>query len=289
MRVYAEEFKKIYNPSVGEDKPWYINDHTLIRNEKGWHLFGITHEEPANAVNEVLCAHAFSPDLLHVPFEKIKPSFRAEKEAAERHFWAPHVIAVDGLYYMYYCAGSLEGSDTYRIHLATSSDLMHWTRHEANPMVIDGFDARDPMLLRVDGRWVMYYTCNSTPTGGNHCVAAVFSDDLTHWSDKKVVFTSSRVGTYGGPCESPFVEKVGDTYFLFIGAFDATIYADTAVFASKDPFFFREEDLVGRIPSHAAEIIRLGEEYYITHCGWGQGGVYPAKRHFERKVLDKSF
>lgn len=283
MRVYADEFKRIYDPSAGEDKPWYINDHTIIKSEKGWHLFGITHEEPAKPLEETVCANAFTPDLLNVPFGKMAPKFSAKREEGELHFWAPHVIKHDGVYYMFYCAGSLDGHDKYRIHLATSNDLENWTRHKDNPMLIDGFDARDPMVLRIDNRWVMYYTCNSTPQGGNHCVAAVFSDDLVHWSDKKIVFTSSLSGTFAGPCESPFVEKVGDTYFLFIGPLGGygVSYCDTAVYASKDPLCFSENNLVGRIPSHAAEVIKIEDDYYITHCGWGKGGVYLAKLHFE--------
>jgi hypothetical protein len=184
---------------------------------------------------------------------------------------------------MFYCAGSLEGHDRYRIHLATSPDLYLWTRSEANPLLIDGFDARDPMVIRVGDEWVMYYTCNSTPAGGNHCVATVRSKDLLHWDNKQVVYTDAITGTYGGPCESPFVEKVGDWYFLFIGPMGGygAGYCDTAVYASRDPFSFSPEMRVGNIPSHGAEVIRLDGKYYITHCGWGQGGVYLAELFFE--------
>ena len=285
MKVYADLFHKIYDPSVGENEKWYVNDHTIIKGEDGWHLYGITHREPSEPLEEILCAHATSPDILNVPFTKQPYPLCAEKEHRELHFWAPHVIKHDGLYYMYYCAGSLEGHDKYRLHLATSKDLVNWERHPENPLVIDGFDARDPMVLRVGNKWVMYYTCNSAPTGGNHCVAAVFSSDLIHWGDKRTVFTSDIVGTYGGPCESPFVEKVDDTYFLFIGAYSGHLgycgnYSDTAVYASKDPFNFGGEP-VGRILSHAAEVLKIDGQYYVTHCGWRQGGVYLAKLHFE--------
>ena len=45
--VSAGAFFRIYNPSVGEAGPWYINDHSFIRGSDGiWHLFGITHPEP---------------------------------------------------------------------------------------------------------------------------------------------------------------------------------------------------------------------------------------------------
>lgn len=282
MRVFTDEFFKIYDPTIGEAEPWYVNDHTIVQDADGWHLFGITHAEPAKPLEEVLCARAFTEDILRTPFAKQPVTFQAEPEAQELHFWAPHIILHDGLYYMFYCAGSLESHERYRIHLATSTDLVNWTRHPENPMVIDGFDARDPMILRVGKQWVMYYTCNSTPAGGNHCVACVTSDDLIHWNNKRVVFTSDIVGTYGGPCESPFVEQIGDTYFLFIGPYGGydVAYCDTAVYASKDPFCFGGEP-VGRIPSHGAEVLKINGRHYLTHCGWGEGGVYLAPLHFE--------
>ena len=71
MKISAGEFKKIYDPSIGEAEPWYINDHTIVKGEDGWHLFGITHAEPAKALDEKFCAHALSTDLLSVPFEKL--------------------------------------------------------------------------------------------------------------------------------------------------------------------------------------------------------------------------
>ena len=282
MRVFAGEFRKIYDPSFRERERWYINDHTIVKGDDGWHLFGITHEEPEKPLEERLCAHAVTNNLFGEAFVKKDPPLRAEKAEKELHFWAPHVIGHNGVYYMFYCAGSTEGHDSYRIHLATSTDLYNWSRHPENPMLIDGFDARDPMILKVGDEWVMYYTCNSEPTGGKHCVAAVTSTDLIHWGNKKTVFVSDISGTYGGPCESPFVEKVGNTYFLFIGPYGGydVSYSDTAVYASSDPFSFTGEP-VGRISAHASEVLQVGGEYYITHCGWGQGGVYMAPLYFE--------
>jgi hypothetical protein len=282
MRVYSDDFKRIYDPSYKENSKWYVNDHTIIKDENGWHLFGITHEEPAAPLEEILCAYAFTKDILSAPFVKQPIPFKAEKTEKELHFWAPHIIKHGGIFHMFYCAGSLEGHDKYRIHLALSNDLHTWVRHPENPMLIDGFDARDPMVLRLENEWVMYYTCNTSSSGGKHCVACVTSDDLIHWKNKREVFVSKTEGTYGGPCESPFVEKVGDTYFLFIGPYGIKqgLYSDTAVYASKDPFCFGGEP-VGRIPSHAAEVIKIEGNYYITHCGWGQDGVYLAPLHFE--------
>lgn len=47
MRIGADEFRLIYDPSVGENEPWYINDHTIFRDLGGtWHLVGCTSRHP---------------------------------------------------------------------------------------------------------------------------------------------------------------------------------------------------------------------------------------------------
>jgi arabinan endo-1,5-alpha-L-arabinosidase len=33
--VTAGTFDKIYDPSIGEQEPWYINDHCFIRGDDG--------------------------------------------------------------------------------------------------------------------------------------------------------------------------------------------------------------------------------------------------------------
>src|SRR4051812_8092474 len=60
----AGAFERIYDPSVGEDERWYINDHTFVRDDGGtWHLIGITHAEPAAPRDELHLAHATAPSL----------------------------------------------------------------------------------------------------------------------------------------------------------------------------------------------------------------------------------
>ncbi len=276
-RVHAGEFFKIYDPSVGEPVSWYINDHCFIQGQDGlWHLFGITHPEPADPANEKQFAHATSESLTGRPWAKHPPALEADWDHyREAHLWAPHVIFHEGVYYMYYCAGGDPDNAHYRIYLATSTDLWRWERHPQNPMLVDGYDARDPMVLRVGDRWVMYYTATSRPEGGNHIVAFRTSDDLIHWSERGTAFTDPAVGTFGGPTESPFVVQRGEYYYLFIGPRGG--YVGTDVFASRDPFHWEASDLVGHIPAHAAEVI-VDErgEWYVSGAGWGQGGVYLA-------------
>lgn len=279
--VASGQFTKIYDPGVGESSPWYINDHTVVRGADGtWHLFGITHAEPADAEDEDSFAHATAPTL-HGPWTKQPPALTTDPAYGETHLWAPHVIADGGTYYMFYAGG---GDDPARheINLVTSTDLYHWTRSPGGPLFRDGVAARDPMVLKVGDRWVMYYCATDDPSGGHHIVAYRTSTDLVHWSDRHIAFTSPDTGTGGGNTESPFVVAHDGGYDLFIGpcggyAGGQNTYTCTDVFRSSNPFHFDKADHVGRIGAHAAEVVRDTDgRWYVTHAGWGQGGVYLA-------------
>lgn len=268
--VQAGEFQRIYDPSVGESCAWYINDHTLIRAEDGrWHLFGITHPEPADPFDEIEFAHA-TADRPHGPWTKHESALHVDRDYGETHLWAPHVISADGRYYMFYAGGG-DDRTAAAINLATSPDLFRWTRVPEGPLFRDGYDARDPMVTRIGDRWVMYYCANSAPTGGHHVVAYRISTDLLHWGERQIAYTDPTEGTEAGPTESPYVLQDGQWWYLFIGP--RPDYVGTEVFRSDNPFHFDVADSVGHIPSHAAEVVRDDDRWWITHAGWGQGGV----------------
>jgi beta-fructofuranosidase len=288
--IRAGDFELVYDPSVGEPKPWYINDHTIVRDHNGtWHLIGITHAEPAAPFDEVHLAHATAPALIG-PWTKQAFALSADPAQGETQLWAPHVVRYDDTYWMYYCAGGAAKTE-YRIHLATSSDCATWTRHPANPIVVDGFEARDPMVCRVGDRWVLYYTATSEPAGGHHVVAAAQSDDLVHWSGRTIVYRDPMRGDMAGPTESPFVFEHEGRWFLLIGPdwdgllrskaetgrYDMAAYRRTRVLVSDDPLSFDLAGQVATIDAHAAEVI-VDEhgDWWVSHCGWGQGGVHLA-------------
>lgn len=275
--VSAGPFTKIYDPSVGESGPWYINDHTFVRGADGtWHLFGITHAEPAAPPDEHDFAHATAPELLG-PWTKQPYALSIDESYGETHLWAPHVITVDGVHHMFYCGGGTDLT-AYAMNLATSTDLFTWTRRPEGPLFRDGYEARDPFVIRIGEQWVMYYTANSAPTGGNHIVAYRTSTDLVTWSERKVAYTDPTTGTGGGNTESPHVVNHAGRWYLFIGPRpDQETYVGTDVFVSDDPFAFDIANRVGTIASHAAEVITDGATQYVSHCGWGQGGVYLAE------------
>jgi arabinan endo-1,5-alpha-L-arabinosidase len=288
-QITAGQFERIYDPSIGESEPWYINDHCFTRDASStWHLYGITHAEPFAPFDEIHFAHATAPDLRGA-WTKQPFALTADPGCEEHHLWAPHVVEHDGRWFMFYCAGG-PSKDRYRIHLATSADCWHWERHPDNPMVVDGFEARDPMVLRVGERWILYYTATSEPAGGHFVVAAAESTDLVHWSGRRIVYRDPLRGTMAGPTESPFVVAANGRYLLLIGPDWEGVIADyhrtgsplgdayrrTRVIASDDPLRFELANQVATIDAHAAEVIQTGAGSWVSHCGWGQGGVYLA-------------
>ncbi|WP_425397920.1 family 43 glycosylhydrolase [Aeoliella sp.] len=276
-RFTVGEFTHIYDPSVREDEKWYINDHCIIRGpDKQWHMFGITREEPARPQDEIHFAHATAKTLLQQPWDKRQFALTVARGEPwwEAHLWAPHVVEHEGTYYMYYCAGGPD-SQHYRINLATSTDLFNWKRHPENPMVVDGFDGRDPCVRREGDKWAMYYTGNRPVERGNHVVLKVTSDDLIHWGDKRVVFTHPKVGTFGGPTESPFVIERNGKQYLFVCT--NTPYDNTAVYESDNSDEWKPEDQIGDFPAHCAEVLKVDDKWYVTRAGWGRGGLYIAE------------
>jgi beta-fructofuranosidase len=290
VAVTAGTFELIYDPSIGEDEAWYVNDHTFVRDREGtWHLIGITHPEPADPHHEIHLAHATAP-ALHGPWTKQRFALTADPEHGESVLWAPHVIDHDDRYWMFVCGGGPSPQE-FRLHLAVSDDCVSWVRHPDNPLVVDGYEARDPMVRRIDDRWVMYYTATAEPQGGAFVVVATESDDLVHWRGRRIVYTDVCTGTGGGPTESPFVVERDGRYYLFIGPdweglmrsleetgrYDPASYLGTRVLASDDPLHFDLDGQVGFLDAHASEVVvDVDGSTWVSHCGWGQGGVHLA-------------
>jgi Glycosyl hydrolases family 43 len=265
---------------------WYFNDHTVVRDEATgkWHLFGISHAMPADPEHERTFGHLVSDSLVPTgtsTWSKLPDALTAA--ADETYIWAPHVIRVGDLYYMFYAAGT--GDPTaQQIRYATSPDLSTWTRR--GTILTDGWAARDPMVTRVGDEWVMYYTATTTPSGGNHIVAYKTSTDLVTWSARRTALDHPATGAVGGPTESPFVVQRGDWWYLFVccdGSYDGT-----RVYRSRDPLHFEYGALTGTIRAHAAEVVvDLDGRWYATHAGWGERGVYLAPLTWTSGVVSR--
>ena len=183
----------------------------------------------------------------------------------------------------------------YRIHLATSDDCVGWERHPDNPLVVDGYEARDPMVLRVGDRWIMYYTATDQPA-----VAPTSwrrSSPTTSSTGRGAASCTSdpMAGTGAGPTESPFVVERGRDVPTCIGPdweglvrshaetgrYDPAAYRRTRVLASDDPLSFSLEARSGRsTPTPRRSSSTRTGAWWVSHCGWGQGGVHLAPLRF---------
>ena len=95
--------------------------------------------------------------------------------------YQPWLVEHQGRFFDFYNAanGGIEQTG-----LAFSTDLLHWMRYPANPLIHnrpDGYDAQfasDPKVFRDGDHWTMFYF--GVGRGGAHIMVA-FSRDLVHW------------------------------------------------------------------------------------------------------------
>ncbi|MFD9370889.1 family 43 glycosylhydrolase [Streptomyces sp. NPDC060020] len=275
--VGAGPFAYVYDPSTA-DGPRYLNDHTLIKARGRWHLFSIVGDsaprgESPDSTGETSFAHASAPSpngpwTTHADALTLDPSYFGEE-----HLWAPHVVEAGGRFRMFYAAGGRTGA---AISLATSDDLFTWTREPSGPL-FRGLAARDPMVLRVGGEWVMYYT-EVSGAGGHHVVAHRRSADLLHWSEPGIAFSDATTDTTVSVTESPYVVERDGWYYLFIGPRNG--YEGTDVLASRDPFRFDLAGYAGHVAGHAVEVVADGEAWYASAAGWFRNGLHVAPLHW---------
>jgi hypothetical protein len=264
--------------------PFYVNDHTLAQAADGlWHLFGIFHHEPVNADAEVDFIHGVSdePDIaswregtFHPAPGALAIALTADRSLGETHLWAPHVVAAGGRWFMIYQGGG-RGGDRASIRLAASDDLYRWERVSTQPLFEDFCVARDPMLVRRELRWSLYYTRCDSPLHRASGVALRTSPDLVRWSEPTMALTLGEATRRAdsGYTESPFVFQRGADHYLSVTSYPIAWDA-TFVYRSHDPASFPGAP-IGRLRAHAAEwLFDDRGRAYATHAGPGQRGVW---------------
>jgi len=205
----------------------YVTDCCIVQGKDGlYHLFHIRGERWTWPLGykEIDLGHATSADLrLWTPQPPVLPAGPpgAWDEAGN---WAPDIIEVDGVYYLFY-TGS-DALNNQKIGLATSTDLYTWTKHPNNPVVAPGpwsdrevgrnVAGRDGMVYAdpARNRYLMYYT--ATMANGRACIALAESVDLVHWADLGPAYIEED-RSYNR-CESAYLVPHGDRYYLFYSA-----------------------------------------------------------------------
>jgi predicted GH43/DUF377 family glycosyl hydrolase len=129
----------------------------------------------------------YGDDLYH--WEIQDPILRAEDGTAWEAggLYKSWLLEHAGTYYLFYNAKNRDRWPWIeQTGVALSNDLVHWERHEGNPILTVGpegsFDdlfASDPCILRCGDVWVMFYYGNCSD--GHARDSAAFSRDLLQW------------------------------------------------------------------------------------------------------------
>jgi hypothetical protein len=276
-------FVHIFNPNDTRqaDSNWYTNDHAFIKDKAGvWHAYGIIHHLPVKPWDENRFFHVSGKSLTQMKWEDHGYAMTA-KPGVEKVLWAPRVMRNKGTYYMFYNVGNRQESAPHtpswgQLCLATSKDLFNWTRHDRNPLFSDPGHARDSYVMKYKGKYYYYYTKVFNETDLRSCVAVRTGPDLLHWSGAAIAHVQPLRINWGGDAESPFVVRYKGLFYLFICR-AVTEYNLTEVYWSNNPENFPVENLVCKLPVHAAEIIHDKKDgWFISNTGWDKKGLFVA-------------
>ena len=123
---------------------WFApRDHSAA---EPWHAFFLQAPrdlpDPNMRHGMATAGHAVSPDLVHWQLLPDALTPGAPGTWDDQAIWTGSIVERAGLYYFFYTGLSRgESGHVQRIGIATSPDLVHWTRHPGNP------------LLEADPRW----------------------------------------------------------------------------------------------------------------------------------------
>ncbi len=107
--------------------------------------------------------------------------------------------------------------------VAISTDLVKWQRYFDNPVLkigptgeFDDLFASDPVVLRHNDIWIMFYFGNCSD--GHARDGVVFSDDLLHWQKgNKVLVDVGQEGSIDSKhaCKPGIISKDGKLYHFY--------------------------------------------------------------------------
>lgn len=212
-------------------------DFTVVKQNGVYHAYYILHNNTLpfpETENEL--GHATSSDLY--TWNQQPPVLPRPTSGWERtHIWAPHIVKVDSVYFMFYTGVANGPNGPYlaqKTGLATSTDLYQWNPYgepifECGQVPWAFCDSmsyssalRDPFVMRdpsTPGDWLMYYsTSPATDSIGMIAGVARSHGDFTQWADNKAMWATHHYWTGEWRVESVHLfEHAGLWYLFFTG------------------------------------------------------------------------
>jgi beta-fructofuranosidase len=272
--------------------PFHAKEFAFIKEGAYFHIFWMK-SDPSVVIDstERELGHATSRDLVH--WTQLPPVIQFRPSKWDNfHIWAPTIIKNNGTFYMYYTGISHvpNSNNTFqRIGLATSTDLLNWTRTDqpvlAGSMIpwvysdsstFAGCNFRDPFAMpdpNVPGRTLIYYV--GTPAGATSqlIIGLAQTTNMTSVSDLMPLWCSDEAH-YWGWCESPHVLVHNGLYYLFTTTVSGHVLnfrtaasptADSTAWSGK----YRVWDMAGQDPASDAwfgseGLSTGGHDYFAT-------------------------
>lgn len=196
---------------------------------------------------------AWSDDLLHwekAPDILLGPS-AVPGSPDEAGATGPFIWYEGGTYYLFYfgvtAAGYEKGRKT--LNLATSTDLVRWTRYAGNPIITPAGNGwrRDaiwhPNVVKVDARYYLFFNASGVVDGvEEERIGYATSSDLFNWEvddlNAPVLSGSGVPGAWDatGRAGDPSLYRVGDTWYMAYYSWDREHAQDGLAWTSADAF-----------------------------------------------------
>ena len=199
-----------------------------------FHIFYMRHNlTVSDDSTETDLGHAVSTDLVN--WTQLDPVLHVQPATWDSlHIWAPTMIKSGSTWYMFYAGVNNQPfawNWFQRIGVATSTDLMTWTRYDqpvytgnmepwafADSSNFDGAQFRDPFVMpdpANPSHWIMYFVTEAASARGQLIVGAARNDGgLTPWQDAGAMWCTDAAH-YWGWNESPLMFQHNGLWFLF--------------------------------------------------------------------------
>jgi len=150
----------------------------------------------------------------------------------------PMVWKENGIWHMLY-RYLIGGSSPYVIGLANSTDAVHWTRYEGNPVVrgtTGQWDDRDldPWgVMKIGSTYYLWYNTIGSAPGLGRCIGLATSTNLKNWTKdaNNPIFSGGRF------CSFPF--KYGSYYYMVVPHYTAVSgYGEIELYRDVNPTFY---------------------------------------------------
>ena len=212
---------------------WQAKEFAFIKEGDVFHLFWMRHNPntPLDSTERDF-GHAVSMDLRN--WTQLDPVLPVRSGSwDDLHVWTPSIVKQGDTFYMFYTGVTsvpFAWNMYQRIGVATSTDLLNWTRYDApvwsgvqtpwafaDSSVFEGCQFRDAFVMpdtSVAGGLLMYYVTTPSNARDQLIVGAARGSDAFTWSDAGPLW-STDLAHYWGWCESPHVLEHDGLDYLF--------------------------------------------------------------------------